>query len=544
MLVVVFSITCATFLWWGASVPSRGGRGGSDGAYGTIYGQKITAEEFNSANNEVRLSFLFRYGQWPERIPDLSKDDIQKQVYAKILINRKAAEMGIHVNDSDVATVASQWLSSPQLAQSLGFKGKSIQFADFLKYVLEPASLTSQDFQNFVRDEFVQEQLMRTLGGSGALITPQEASALYRRENQPISAQAIFFNFSNYLSEVTAPPAAVGQFYTNHLAEYRLPDRVQISYVEFNVTNFMTAAEQKIGKTNLEYQVENIFRQNGIEAVPGAKTPEEAKAGIREALIRREAGAEATAAAKEFAGVLFTNDPPKAENLSLVAKQKGLTVKKTAPFGSQYGPEEFLAPPALIRAAFDMSADAPLAGPIPASEALYIIALDKQLPSEIPSFDSIRSQVTEDYLRDQARAMALKAGTNCVMTLSAQMAAGKTFAAACATAGVSPTALPPFSLSTQQLPELGDRTALNELKQTAFVTPAGHTSGLVQTAEGGFVLYVQSRLPVDTAKMNADLPQFLATIRRERENEAFNVWLNIEAGRQLPELTRKLQAGR
>jgi hypothetical protein len=40
-------------------------------------------------------------------------------------------------------------------------------------------------------------------------------------------------------------------------------------------------------------------------------------------------------------------------------------------------------------------------------------------------------------------------------------------------------------------------------------------------------------LPVDEAVKNADMPQFLAQLRRSRENEAFNQWLTIEANREL-----------
>src|SRR5690349_24790560 len=131
ILIIAFTITAGSFLYWGASIPSRNGRGGNGGDYGTVYGEKITAEDFIRADHDVRLSFLFRYGQWPERIPELSKEDIQKQIYAKILINRKARNLGIHVDDSDTATVADQMLRTPDLAQRLGFKGKTIQFADF-----------------------------------------------------------------------------------------------------------------------------------------------------------------------------------------------------------------------------------------------------------------------------------------------------------------------------------------------------------------------------------------------------------------------------
>ena len=185
------------------------------------------------------------------------------------------------------------------------------------------------------------------------------------------------------------------------------------------------------------------------------------------------------------------------------------------------------------RAAFELTPDEPLAGPVVGPDAVYVIALVKQLPSEIPSFDQIRARVTEDYRLHEATLLAQRAGTNFVHTLTSQMAAGHTFASACVAAGLQPQALPPFSLSTRDLPELGGRAELDQLKQAAFSTPVGHTSGFEETSDGGFVLYVQSQLPVDQAAMNAQMPQFIARLRRAQQNEAFNEWLQIEANREL-----------
>jgi parvulin-like peptidyl-prolyl isomerase len=103
-------------------------------------------------------------------------------------------------------------------------------------------------------------------------------------------------------------------------------------------------------------------------------------------------------------------------------------------------------------------------------------------------------------------------------------------------AGYPPEVLPAFSLSTQELPELGGRAGLNELKQAAFSTAIGQASGFVPTDDGGFVVYVESQQPVDETTMNAELPQFLASIRRSRQNEAFNEWLGMEARKQFGNL--------
>ena len=133
----------------------------------------------------------------------------------------------------------------------------------------------------------------------------------------------------------------------------------------------------------------------------------------------------------------------------------------------------------------------------------------------------------------QATTLAREAGTNFFIKLTVSMAAGKSFAATCAADGLQPQVLPPFSISTRELPALGDRAELNQVKQAAFTTAVGHTSNFQETSDGGFILFVESQLPVDQAVMNADLPQFTESLRRSRENEAFNEWLRTEAGRAL-----------
>ncbi len=278
--------------------------------------------------------------------------------------------------------------------------------SEFVKQILQPKGLTAEDFESFIRQDLVIEQLQQAIGLTGELVTPQEAAAAYQRDHQELSAQIVFFSASNYLSSVTVTPAAVAQFYTNYLAEYRLPDRVQVSYVAFEVTNFLAAAEQKLSKTNLNDQVDAIYRRYGASAFPDAKTPADAKAQIRDAMIRQQALADARQQANEFASAVFSQEPARPENLAAVAKQKGLTVHVTAPFASEFGPEEFTAPPGFIKAAFGLTPDEPFAGPIVGPDAVYVLAFAKQLPSEIPPLDQIRDRVTRDYQWHEAILLA------------------------------------------------------------------------------------------------------------------------------------------
>jgi len=523
---VIITATVISFIYWGAGPSRMGGDGRvASGDFGSIYGHKVTQQAFIDARNDFYLFYWFRSGEWPDKNPNFSEPELDREIYIRLMLAQKANDLGIYVSDAEAAQAGAE------LLRPLGRNGQIVPLDAFVKQVLQPKGLTAQDFENFVRQYLVMEQLQQAIGLTGELITPQEAAAAYQRDHQELSAQIVFFSASNYLSSVTVTPAAVVQYYSNYLADYRLPDRVQVSYVAFEVTNYLAQAKAEWAKTNFDELVGAYFRQVG-ENYRNSKSPAEAKDKIREELIRDRAGNDARKDANDFANAVFNIDPAKPENLATVAKQKGLPVHVTAPFAAKFGPEEFTAPQDFTKAAFGLTPDEPFARPIAGPDAVYVIAFAKQLPSEIPSLDQIRERVTRDYQWREATLLAQRTGTNFVRTLTG-MTADRGFASLCVTAGLEPQVLPAFSLSTPELPELGERTDLNQLKRAVFTTPVGKTGDFEATSDGGFIVYVQSRLPMDQAKMNSELPQYLAAFRRGRQNEAFSQWVNLEASRQL-----------
>jgi hypothetical protein len=138
--------------------------------------------------------------------------------------------------------------------------------------------------------------------------------------------------------------------------------------------------------------------------------------------------------------------------------------------------------------------------------------------------ESIREKVTEDYGKNQALTLARAAGLSFHSTLTNQLAQSKTFHAICQEASVKPVKLNPFSQNTQSLPDLPNRGDLSPVKNAAFALSIGEISPFVQTRNGGFVLQLQARLPVPEARVQAELPAYLITLRRSRQAEAFQQW--------------------
>jgi hypothetical protein len=504
---------------------------------GTINGQRISEETFWSAEHEIALRYFIMSGGRP---PDEeTRRNFERDTLQWLFLIDKQEQFGIHIAPEKVAEIARNMvLSSFQRA------GAGNVSAEGAARLLESNGFQSGDLERYVQHYLGMQELVATFGVSGKLATPDEIKELYVREHQELATEALIFNASNYLANVTVTPQALSQFFSNQMAEYRIPERVQVSYVRFPVTNAWASAEQYWAKTNLSEVVEANYQRLGTNYFKDAKTPEEMRAKLREELIRQHALLEERRQANEFARPLFDLKEPHSQDLLAFAKTNGLKVEVTEPFDQDHTPKGLDVDEDFSATAFKLSPEQPLGGPLIGRDGVYVIALDKRLAEEKPPLDQIRDRVTSDFKMDQARNLARQAGIAFHSNLTNSLAQGKSFTNICEGAKLKPVSLPPFSLSSRELPGLEQTMNLNMLKQVAFGTPVGKPSSLQWTAEGGLILFVKSKLPVDETKMKAELPAFTQGVRQQWQSEAFNEWFGQQFVKSVhsPLLERKEQA--
>ena len=330
-------ISFVVFMGSGTGRNSRNGSGGSD-YLGTLYGHELTGEEVGQAERDFDIFFLLNNGELPSKDKNVSENTIQQQIYLNLLFTAKAKSLGIAVPDDAVADAAAQWLRSPALLEHL-HASSPLTASQFEDAVLKKLGFTGADFEHAVHMQLVIEQLRMALGLSGALVTPQEAAALYDRDHMEASTEAVFFSASNFLSQAAATPAEVGQFFTNNMAYYRVPDRLQVSYVFFNVTNFLGEATAAL--TNLTDLVEMNYKKYGQTDEFKGLTADQAKAKLHDLILRDRAMSLAAPKAKELRDAVFAAMPVKPENLASIAKQKGLTAQFSTPFAQGGSAPEF-----------------------------------------------------------------------------------------------------------------------------------------------------------------------------------------------------------
>ena len=509
-----------------------------DGVVGTMYGDPISRSDYSAAYREAMIQYLFSYGEWPSQ-SQMARQlglSIEREARNRLLLLRKLEDYKIEVSDKATA----DWIRSAFEDRETGTFRKEVY--DNLLTQLPAQGLRQSDFENYARHQVGIQHLAALAGAPGKMITPQEAAYQYRQEKQKRDAKVVLLNTSNYLAAVEMTPEALGQFYTNRSSAYREPEKVVLSYVEFPITNYLAAADQKMAaETNLNQRIEMLYAQRGANFYTDENnqvmTPEAAKEQIRNEVRRELAQLEARRAAGNLGLKLeeaVTQNPPQpgnpnpAENLEKVAAAAGLEVKTTRPFSQFEGPG-FKVPAQFGRLAFALSPEEPVVlEPIVGEDAAYLISFKERIPSRVQPLDEIRARVTTDFTRSESYRLARAAGTNLVSHIRQAMENGVTFESAASEAGFQPTDLEPFAQDARLIPGLPPQADAATVARTAFETAPGTVSDFVTTRDGGIIVYVEDIIPVNEEELQRELPAYLAQLRRTSATQAFDDWFRTE----------------
>ena len=520
---MIATLTIASFvIFFNPNQKGARGGGGLKANFGMVGGRPITREEIIAAQREADLGYFMQNGVWSDDRTARQGFDLRREGYIRIFESEKARQLGIQVSTTAVAEKAREILGAASVDV-------------LMEKALGPRHYTLEDFERFVRHELEKGQLFSAVGLSGKLVTQAEAEDIYRKEHEELSVSLVTFTGSNYLTGITSTPELVASYYTNQQGQYAIPRKRIVSYLKWDETNFL--AEAKAALTNLDELITRYY-QNGTNGFyKGLKTAEEAKAAVKDDLIKNRSmfGARRTAGA--FADELDAK-PHTYAAFEALAKEKGLTIKVTEPFDQVDGPLGITGSQKFTAAAFQRTTEEPFSGAIEGEDGFYVLALKSELPSRIPLLAEVEAKVTADFKMNQALTRARTMGTIFSSTVTNGLATGKTFDALASEANSPAKSLPPFSLSTRDLP-IDDKTlSFPLLKQIAFSTAPGKASSFIPTADGGAIVFVKAKLPADAAKMKTEMPAFLNYVRQNRMSDSINQWFNkqIEADKAFSEI--------
>lgn len=543
--VVIITVVIISFVIYFNPGANRGGGGGGTENFGMLNGVPIRKADYIGARREAELYFWLNNRRWPGQEGAGREMNFDGDIEARqrLLLIAKMEELNVKVGDDALIAHLQTFFRDPATG-----KFSAVQYDNFVKSVLPQGGLTEKDLERFFRHQLGIQQLNQVVSLSGKFVTSRAAEAAYRQENEQLATEAVLFASSNYLASVKVKPEDLGKYFTNNMPSYRLPERVQVSYVAFPLTNYLADADAQMAKiTGLEADVEKLYKSSPTNSfkddADNMLSPTAAKAKIKDGMRRGRALQVARKAANEFANDLFNEEKRTPASFLKLAAAKSFPVKETELFAERTGPKLPDAPEKFAELAFKLSAEEPITPPVVGEETVYVLALKEKLPSAPQPLEAVLAKVTEDYRQFESGDLARKAGRAFYATLTNGLAAGKAFKALCLENKLKLVEPPAFSASARAVPEL-EEAGINllQIRRPLTQLAPGKTTTFIPTREGGYILYLRSRLPVAEEKIKSDLPGYLEELREGRQNTAFNAWFRKEFEPTLKELELSRQA--
>ncbi len=524
-IVIIAGVIISFVAFFTPNQPALSGLTGG-GEFGTLNGKPLTREMLINFGRQAQLAGRLRFGDGADGQQARQMGfDVNQQRLELMLVDAKLKEFGITASDEAVANWIRDNLKDP--------KTGAVDYQGFVDRVLTANHFTEADFQDFVRRQIGLTHLHDVVGVAGQLVTPEEAKTEFRRLNDQYVASVAMFSPTNFTASVAMDPSSIRQYFTNQLANYRIPEQTVISYVRWDSAAHMAEVEAELAKRpDLTNTFLGIYRQRGADffrdKAGAVMTQDAALVEIRRTVVESEAVNRAGRAATEFANALYAMEPAKAENLVSLAKSQKLVVHESQPFsegGQIVGLEDA---GELIRASVRLTPAQPFTRPVRSEKSVFVASLVRRIPSRVPAFESVQPQVTVDYRRARSAELARQAGQN--FAAAAQKAVGptKSFAAAAAEAKVFVAELPPFSATTTALPAGAPAISLPFLQRVASSLKPGSVGSFVPYLDGGLVMFLKEVKPADEAVVKAGLSGFIEEQRRQRQEEAFQEWFGHE----------------
>jgi len=208
---------------------------------GEVNGVEIMYDQYY---NSIRQMMDVRRQQGTEDFSDNDIAQIENQVWEgmvqEILMNQEIQKKGITVSDSEIVNIIRN--NPPDFIRNIESFQTEGTF-DMLKY---RNALMDQNPQNTYFWLQVENELRRSIPfqklenhiSASVFVTPEETRWEYKKRNEKVKVNYIFFNPSNISDDdITLAETETEQYYNENKDDYKEPEKRQIDYILFPVVS-------------------------------------------------------------------------------------------------------------------------------------------------------------------------------------------------------------------------------------------------------------------------------------------------------------------
>ncbi len=344
-----------------------------------VNGEKISAAEFQRAyqNQRARLQEQLGGIDISQFIPDESKykQDVLEQLIKEKLIEQSAIEAGYQISD-------------------LALGQKIRQFRDFQtdgqfdpeKYELLLrqyfGSITA--FEEKMRGDSIVQQYRQAVMVT-TWLTPQEESFLISKQEQQRDIGFVTIPLSSFSDAIAVTEEEAREYYERNSDRYMTPEKVSIEYIELAVADLVQHVEVD------EAALRDLYESRAMDFT----VPEERR--VRHILIESGTEEEQLARAQELLASIKGG-----QAFEEVAKANSDDFGSAAQGGDLgYMGRDAMMDEAFADAAFSLAVGE-VSEPVKSAYGYHLIQLVDIKPGQTKAFAEVRSQLEEEYRKQQA----------------------------------------------------------------------------------------------------------------------------------------------
>src|SRR3989338_7639619 len=477
-------------------------RAGPGGTAGRVFGRAVPWDEFQSQRFWVRRQFVNRLGP---NLPPTLETLVTQYTWERLMLLAEADREELRVTDQDVAA----------LLQTLPVFQNSGRFMPERYYQFVGAlGLTPRRFEELIRQDLVVERLLGNIK-TDVTVTDEDARAAFLDAYEQVRVALLRIAPETFRE-------AVGRELTNEALRaaydaapetWRVPANVTFRYAGRTLEESKAAAEVSEEDIADEYAA----HRDEFVAEDGAPVPlDDVREALRARLTERRAARDLVTLA-----MVLEDDLAAARPFAEIAQTRGLSPQTVGPWAVT---DDW--PPGLPEHdVLDvMAAAAPGAPPqlVETDLGVYAAELLERTVERLPAFEEVREDVRDHVIMTRAREAARAAADALHGQLAQTLESGTAFEAACRDVGAAPILPAPFTRH-DPVESLGPAAFVTE---TAFATPVGELSPVIETPEGWALVFVQERVPADPAAFTEEAQgTWRDQVRAEREQQRLAEWL-------------------
>ncbi len=442
--------------------------------------QGLSADDAR-AQREVYVGYLLQGVPDPTRLKvDLDGDGepdgdrLEYEGRLRALLLARARTLGIEFGDEVVEDEIKRQFS-------VGGKFSHAMY----KQLLARIRVGEDDLRDYVASQMAIEQLNLVMGSGGALVSSRAFRPILAEDLEVYDTEVAAIRAGDFNASVTNVAGGLKDYYTNHTARYREPDKVRVAYLKLDYTKGGRAEANKEQRAIAPLLRAKDYRMEELRSI----------ATNRSLALQEEEVAVGDLAAHKLGEVL--------------QRVQGL------------GPNTVLPEPISIE-----------------NDGLYIAGLVRRIEGELPKFESLdaakSNALRQSFVADQTMELALERGRQFYTNLSNQLGAGKRFAEITQSHEKSHRVkllqVPSFSMkdtAADRFNLIKDYVDLPDLKQAVrglpserdMTKPSDRITRFVATARGGFVLSLTKRVAPSEQEVRLALAGDELRARRRQSQE-------------------------